>query len=245
MVKYLVIIFTLIFEIVNSQIVNPFEGEKCANFSYSTKSTGTVKIEFLNQEIFKLYETKKVNFEENKYSENTELLNEFKLKFPKVFKDSCAKFNSFFNNKLTETKTCNVKFLLVDKKSNFFIFKVSGFEIAGFLIFNEKNNISIFTDEFPQILDDGKYILSFHNGINYTTVQLYKKHENEYNYSEINITPKYRIANFFAYKDYFENLILVPTLVSKNLILVEESKIGKKYGIDENNGCKVLMHIEF
>jgi len=246
MFKYLLSFFTvLLFQIINSQILRPFDNEKCGSFSYSVKAKNFIKIDYLNDEDFKMFKNKKVELNEIPKEENLKLLIEFKQKFPKIFSDSCATFSFYENNELREVKSCNIKFKLIDKESDFYIFQMSGFEISGYLMYNGKTKLSIFTDAFPQILEDGRYIISTENGLNSTSIQFYKKEEKGYSDYELNISPRFRIKEYYIYKDYFKNLILVSSVTRKSLKLVEEGKNGKKYVFDENNGCNLKIKIEY
>ncbi|WP_131705371.1 hypothetical protein [Chryseobacterium sp. BLS98] len=228
-----------------SQILQPFDDEKCQYFSYTIKGNEAIKIEFLDNENYNYLKAKKVELNLIFNSENPNLLAEFKRKFPKIFQDSCATFPFYEDNKLRKIKSCNVKFYLVDKKSDFYIFKMSGFEISGFLLFNEKTKISRFTDNFPQILENGKYIVSFDNGLNSTTINFYKKNEKSYNEYELRITPRFKIEEYNLYKNAYGNFDVIVTLSSKSLKLVEEGKNGKKYEFDKNNGCNLKLKIGY
>lgn len=228
-----------------SQILKPFNDEKCQYFSYTIKGNETVKFEFLSEEDYNNLKTKTIELNPIFNSENQNLLFDFKRKFPKVFQDSCATFSFYEDNKLRKVKSCNIKFQLVGKESDFYIFKTSGFEISGYLLFDEKTKISQFTDSFPQILEDGKYIISFDNGLNSTTVNFYKKTEKNYNEYELRITPKFRIDEYNLFKNIHKNLEVILSISSKNLKLVEEGKNGKKNESDENKGCNLKLKIGY
>lgn len=246
MFKYFLLLFTiLLYQIGNSQILKPFDNDKCRLFSYSTKAKNLIKIDYLNDEDFEMYRSKKVELNTISKEENLKLTSDFKIKFPKIFSDSCATFPLYENGVLRDVKTCNVKFKLIDKKFDFYIFQVSGFEVSGILLYNEKSKSAIFTDDLPQILEEGKYVFSIQNGFNSTSIQFYKKEEKEYDSYELNISPNFKIMDYYIYKDYFKNLILVYSLTSKNLKLVEEGKNGKRYIGDEDNGCNLKMKIEY
>ncbi|KMQ63202.1 hypothetical protein ACM46_14825 [Chryseobacterium angstadtii] len=245
MIKYLFFILSFIFEMGNSQILKPFDNEKCQYFSYKIKGNEAVKFEFLSEEDYNNLKSKKIKLNPIFNLENQNLLSEFKTKFPKVFQDSCATFSFYENNKLRKSKSCNIKFLLVDKKSDYYIFKMAGFEISGFLLFNEKTKISQVTDGFPQILENGKYIASFDNGLNSTTINFYKKSEKNFNEYELNITPRFRIDEYNLYKNPYGNFDVFIAVSSKSLKLIEEGKNGKKYELDENNGCNLKLKISY
>lgn len=244
MYKYC-LIFLLSFQFGKSQILKPFDNEKCQLFSYSIRAKNLVKFEFLNDEYYLIYKSKKIELNPIVKEENTNLLKEFNQKFPEVFSEKCPKFSIYENDEMREAKACNIKFKLLEKQFNFYIFQMSGFEISSFLLYNEKSKISIFTDSYPQILEEGKYIFSINNGLNSTTIQLYKKDYEKYLDYEVQISPRFRISDYFIYKDFFKNLNIGYSIDSKDLKLIEEGKNGKKYEFDENNGCNLKMKIEF
>lgn len=245
MIKSLPIIFILIFQSGKCQIIKPFEDEKCQMFSYNIQAKDAVKIEYLNDERYSRLKSSKIALDQVFKEENLKLLNEFKMKFPLVFSDSCATFSFYEDNKLRKVKSCKVKFKLVDKKAGFYVFQMSGFEIYGFLLYNEKNKVSIITDNFPQILENGKYILSIDNGLDSAVIQFYKKAEKDYSNYEIRIESRFRIDEYYLLEDHFKNLNLIFSVTSKALKLIEEGKDGKQYALDENNGCNFKVKINY
>jgi len=238
-------ILMLFFQFGKSQILKPFDDEKCQLFSYSIKAKDAVRLEYLNDKNYLIYKSEKILLNPTLKEENLTLLKEFKQKFPEVFSESCPKFLIYEDDEIREAKSCNINFKLIDKKFDFYVFQMSGFEVSGFLLYDEKSKMSIFTDSFPQILDEGKYIFSVGNGLNSTTVLVHKKDGKKYSKYELQISPRFRIDDYYIYRDYFKNLNLCFSISSKELKLVEEGKNGKKYENDENNGCNLKMKIEY
>ena len=139
-----------------SQSNSPFLFD-CENFNQKIKTSGNNKnINFLSKEIFDYYSKDSIQKRELKTVEDEELNKIFQTKFPNTITKNCINSKMFVDDQIKKIKWCsdNLKIKILEKIGKFYIFKLSGFEINGYYLFDETNKTIIVTTNYPQIIDN-------------------------------------------------------------------------------------------
>jgi len=178
-------------------------------------------------------------------AENILLTKIFEQKFPKKVTKHCINAKIYENDSVRKISYCDKKnnIKLIDKKFNFYIFKLEAFEINNYLLFNTDNETIIFTSNFPQILKDGKVILDF--GYEYQggrILNFYFLENKKIEYFEYRIPLQYQIRDFKILKSHHDNPRIVVDIIRYGYKEVSNKQgFGKKYVYDSEKTCRKLL----
>ncbi|NIF05180.1 hypothetical protein F3J23_06960 [Chryseobacterium sp. Tr-659] len=160
-----------IFVFISTLLSTVFYTQKCTDLKQNIDSYGNFNISF-TEKLFDNFSEKiaeVINIEES----NQDNLKLFQNKFPEVYDGKCLKittkkYNEYFfcdenqRDQIPEDRYTTLgKFKLSSVVDNFYFFKYSGFEISGYLMYNEKDSLFYSFESKPIISQDKKFLYSY------------------------------------------------------------------------------------
>jgi len=219
----------------------------CEEFDYSINSNTRMNLKFLSLESYNETDKDTIQKDNVKTSENIELNKIFQKKYPNKITEHCINSNYYDRDSITNLKFCDekTKIKLVDKKANFYIFKIDAFEVNNYLLFNADNEVIYTINNFPQILENGKIVIDagFEYG-GYNVINYYVFEEKEIKYFEFIVPMYYHLQNLKLLKSFNHKTKVIGDFIRYDYKEVPNKEgFGKKYVYDKDKYCRKLIMI--
>jgi len=218
---------------------------ECGDFKQNISANRQMNIDFVNEERYYSLSKDSIMKAKKIVIENLELTKLFEKKFPKKITNHCINSKIYENDSIENISLCNEKYniKLIDKKLDFYIFKLDAFEIDSYLLFNSKSQIIYSVSNFPQFLNDGKVIMDVgyeYGGSN--IVNFYFIEEEKIKYFEYRFQLQYQIKDVKILNTSSKNPKILLDLIRYGYKEVPNKPgFGKKYDFDKENFCRKFI----
>jgi len=220
----------------------------CEEFDYTTDSNTTINLRFLSPESYAEYDKDSIQKEKPKIEEDIELNKIFQKKYPNKITEHCIDSKYFSQvDGIANVKFCDskLKIKLVGKKHNFYIFKVDAFEIDNYLLFDMNSEVIYDTNNYPQILENGKIVIDAgYEYCGYNVINYYFFENNDLNYFKFRVSTGYKLQNIKLFKAFNSKPRVVGDFIRYDYKEVSNKEgFGKKYDFDKEKYCRKLVMI--
>ena len=224
-----------------------FQKLNCEEFNYTIDSNTQMNVSFISFDRYLEYEKDTIQKEKFKIKEDIELNSIFQKRYANKITKHCINSKSYDRDTISTLKFCdnNTRIKLVDKKANFYIFKIDAFEIDNYLLFDINNQVIFTMNNYPQILENGKIVIDagYEYGGN-NVINYYIFDEEKVKYFEFKVPIYYQLKNIKILKSFNSNPKVIGDFIRYDRKEVPNREgFGKKYDLDTEKYCRKLIMI--
>lgn len=244
--RYITLIFIFIQLSLNAQSDDFLLILDCNDFAQNISANKRMNVDFINLERYNSLKNDTLVKQKKILTENFELTKSFEKNFPNKISKHCVNSKMYEKDSIRNLSFCNdnYKIKLIEKKFNFYIFKLDAFEINSYLLFDTKSQIIYTINNYPQIIKEGKIILDF--GYEYegqNAFNFYFIEDKDISYFEYRIPNQYQIRDYKILNSGINNPKILVHLIKYGYKEVPNKKeLGTKYEYDKEKFCeKIIM----
>jgi hypothetical protein len=204
-----------------------------------------LNLRFLSLEKYSELNKDSIKQDKPKLTEDIELTKIFREKYSNQITEHCVNTKFYDQDSISHISYCSekTKIKLIEKKANFYIFKIDAFEIDDFFLFNIDNEVVYTTNNYPQILDNGKIVIDVEYG-NQNSINYYIFEKDKLKYFEFKGPFSYNLKNIKLLKSFNSNPKVIGDFIRYDYKEVPNKEgFGKKYDYDREKYCRKALMI--